>query len=335
MARWLVRLPDPTHCRVGRGNLTSGWPATISSSTPKNRLLRRVRGKDGVDQERLSSGKKNYKIWEEVKFVVGGENPGWWMYIVGGGGEDNWGRFGATGLTLPFLLLLLLNILPCLTISKISPVQKDGVDEEVEDDAVGTCRTAHLWSFGESLGDVLGFLGMRGKRLDDGSPYIELTVKSLCFEYPWFSFMDALLLAQWGAVFQSVFLATLPALHSTQLSKSVNCSFGLEQLWLKVWGMWACLRSLYCNMLVYCLFIISLNLAGGLCVIMQIWKCSFPTKQELTFSNAHLKFEIIEQAQGWNSCIDVSKITFGFVPSALSYCYLGICSEEGGTFGGC
>ena len=47
--------------------------------------------------------------------------------------------------------------------------------------------------------------------------------------------------------------------------------------------------SLYSSMLVYCLFIISLNLAGGLCVIMQIWKCPFPTKQELAFSKAYFK----------------------------------------------
>ena len=129
------------------------------------------------------NGRKNYKIWEEVKFVVGGENPGWWMYIVGGGGEDNWGRFGATGLTLAFLLLLL-NILPCLTISKNFPVPKYGVDEEVEDDVVGTCETALFCSFELPLGDVLGFLGERGKRLDDGFPHIRITVKSLCFEYP-------------------------------------------------------------------------------------------------------------------------------------------------------
>ena len=34
-------------------------------------------------------------------FFIGGENPGWWMYVLHStGGEDNWGRFGATGLTL-------------------------------------------------------------------------------------------------------------------------------------------------------------------------------------------------------------------------------------------
>ena len=79
---------------------------------------------------KLEIARKIYHL-RATDVFIGGENPCWWMcdlHSTGGEEEDNWGRFGATGLTLERLLL---NILRCLMISKNWPVLlHDAVDEQ-------------------------------------------------------------------------------------------------------------------------------------------------------------------------------------------------------------